>query len=369
MIPQVVIDQFNSLPGKGKPLIRSNNVPEWTTLAGIVLTNTQDDSSTCVSLCTGVKATPDEKLSCSNGFLLHDMHAEILVLRAFNVFLIEEAKKEQSEYVDTAESGKKRLQAKFKVSLWISELPCGDSSMECVQDDAEDDWGTAPEDCVLRGREYYTTTGRVRTKPGRRDSPMTLSKSCSDKLTMKQYTGIVMGVVEHVFEQIYLDELVLPAGNDVGIKRAFRDRLEQSGTKRTAEGEEVDRPVSRPRYFTTVTSDTKFAYSQGPGRKPSANSIIWTINTGNEVVLNGVKMGHKPTNMNSKSASKVSRQAIWTAIKPLLKNSHYDDYYSAKCCAGRTEKIETGHTALHAWHCTCRDNFSLTGDGDMSSVK
>lgn len=361
-------------------MVRSNNVPEWTTLAGVVLTDTQDDSSsTCVALCTGVKATPDAKLSCSNGFLLHDMHAEILVLRAFNVFLIEEAKKDQqSQYVEALEGGKKRLKPHFKVSLWISELPCGDSSMECVQDDAEDDWGAAPLDCVLRGREYYTTTGRVRTKPGRRDSPMTLSKSCTDKLTMKQYTGIVMGVAEHVFEQIYLDELVLPAGkNDAGIKRAFRDRLEEcshskgsKGSKRTVDGQEVERPASRPQYFTTITSDTQFAYSQEPGRKPSANSIIWTINTGNEVVLNGVKMGHKPTNMNSKSASKVSRQAIWTAVKPLLleKDTHYDDYYSAKCCAGRTEKIETGHTALHAWHCTCRDNFSLGGVDDIGLV-
>ncbi|KAG5360514.1 tRNA-specific adenosine deaminase 1 [Yarrowia sp. B02] len=358
MIPQIVIDKFNALPGKGKPLVRTNNVPEWTTLAGVALTDTRDDSSACVSLCTGVKATPDEKLTCSNGFLLHDMHAEILVLRAFNVFLIEEAKKETSEYIEKAESGKMRLKSHFKVSLWISELPCGDSSMECVQDDAED-WGTAPEDCVLRGREYYTTIGRVRTKPGRRDSPMTLSKSCSDKLTMKQYTGVVMGVVERVFEQIFLDELILPAGNDIGVARAFRGRLEaEQGTKRTVDGTEVEK--SKPHFFTTSTTDTKFAYSQEPGRKPSANSIIWTANTDNEVVLNGVKMGHKPSNMNTKSASKVSRQGIWTAIKPLLLNQHFDDYYSAKCCAGRAEKLETGHAALHAWHCTCRDNFQLT---------
>ncbi|QNP96853.1 YALIA101S01e05204g1_1 [Yarrowia lipolytica] len=366
MIPQVVIDKFNSLPKKGKPLVRTNNVPEWTTLAGLVLTSTMDDSSTCVCLCTGVKATPDEKLSCSNGFLLHDMHAEILVLRAFNVFLVEEGKKAESEYVETLESGKRRLKPHFKVSLWISELPCGDSSMECIQDNADDDWGAAPQDCVLRGREYYTTTGRVRTKPGRRDSPMTLSKSCSDKLAMKQYTGVVMGVVERVFEQVYLDELVVPAGNDIGIKRAFRDRLEQ-GIKRTLDGEEVESTAPKPRYFDTITTDTTFAYSQEPGRKPSASSIIWTINTGNEVVLNGVKMGHKPTNMNPQSASKVSRQAIWMATKPLLKDSQFDDYYSAKCCVGRTEKIQMGHTALHAWHCTCKDNFRLSGDNEKET--
>lgn len=355
MIPQLVIDQFNKLPNKGKPLIRSNDVPEWTTLAGIVLTDSRDSSQTCVALCTGVKATPDEKLSTCNGFLLHDMHAEILVLRAFNVFLVEEANKESSEYVDALESGKKRLKPQFSVSLWISELPCGDSSMENVQDDAEDDWGTAPEDCVLRGREYYTTTGRVRTKPGRRDSPMTLSKSCSDKLAMKQYTGVVMGVVENVFEQIFLAELVLPAGNDVGIKRAFRDRLEK-GTKRTVDGVEVDKSV--PRFFKTVSTDTQFAYSQESGRKPSASSLIWTLNTGCEVVLNGVKMGHKPTNLGLKSASKVSRQAIWSAVKPLLKDTQ-GDYYTVKSSECRAEKLETGHTALHDWHCTCRDNFSL----------
>jgi tRNA-specific adenosine deaminase 1 len=35
-VAQLVLDSYNSLANRGKPIVRSNGVPEWTVLAAIV---------------------------------------------------------------------------------------------------------------------------------------------------------------------------------------------------------------------------------------------------------------------------------------------------------------------------------------------
>lgn len=53
---------------------------------------------------TGMKCLPANKMSQANGVILHDWHAEILALRAFNHFVLEECRavalgKRPSEYI------------------------------------------------------------------------------------------------------------------------------------------------------------------------------------------------------------------------------------------------------------------------------
>lgn len=62
-----------------------------------------------------------------------------------------------------------------------------------------------------RGRASFDKLGVVRTKPGRGDSKVTLSKSCSDKLCLRQEVGILSLITSLFVEPIFVDFLVIPA--------------------------------------------------------------------------------------------------------------------------------------------------------------
>lgn len=98
----LVLDTYHSLAKSGKPSVRPNGIPEWSILAGLiaqrkgthlakVIAGTlkayhQDNSLHCLSLATGVKCLPSNKVIQAQGLALHDCHAEILALRGFNRF-------------------------------------------------------------------------------------------------------------------------------------------------------------------------------------------------------------------------------------------------------------------------------------------
>ena len=45
---------------------------------------------TCVALATGMKCLPQSKLPLAKGNVLHDWHAEVLAIRGFNRWLVDE---------------------------------------------------------------------------------------------------------------------------------------------------------------------------------------------------------------------------------------------------------------------------------------
>jgi tRNA-specific adenosine deaminase 1 len=129
-----------------------------------------------------MKCLPSSKLPAANGIVLHDTHAEVLTLRALNVFLLRQCHsilsngsdsvwisqrepKEQSE----DEPQPFKLKENVKIYMYGSEAPCGDASMELIMDSLDDNtpWA-APEDAAdnLFGRGYFSQLGIVRRKPG-----------------------------------------------------------------------------------------------------------------------------------------------------------------------------------------------------------
>lgn len=59
-VAQACLKTYASLPRRGKPLVRSNGQPEWTVLAGFLLANDVDGSTTVISL--GYVAQADSAL-------------------------------------------------------------------------------------------------------------------------------------------------------------------------------------------------------------------------------------------------------------------------------------------------------------------
>jgi tRNA-specific adenosine deaminase 1 len=363
-IARLVVDQFDRLPGKGKPLVRSNGVTEWTVLAGIVIE--AEDHAECVSLATGVKATANEALRNSRGEVLHDMHAEILAVRGFNRFLLNEcravANGMQSEYVvkkDYRFHGKKGL----KISLYVSEAPCGDSSMSLVSEGVTDDWkdplATVSPDGPVRGRDHFLHVGLVRTKPGRRDSPITYSKSCSDKLCLRQFTSLLLGPVACVVSpsEFYLSSLIVP-------ERCFKeeDFVRAFGPKgRVSGGPHIEVGDYKEHFFQYYLSSIEFSHGKKEDRLPSPTSVLFIsgISSVHEAILNGVKMGARP--FTGKGLSTLCRKELFKLVLELCDKCDSTSYVEWKTRNNPSlyELKQLVYLKLDNWVATMQDDFSL----------
>ena len=177
-----------------------------------------------------MKCLPASKLPQARGTVLHDWHAEVLAIRAFNRFVLEECRQlalrpdaeslflrrrtpaDHDEVIVPASAGPPFLwRPDVRLHMYCSEAPCGDASMELTMAAQEDaaPWevpapaaatttstvrnsGTPPpETAPLPGRAYFSLLGAVRRKPARADAAATASKSCSDKLALRQCVSLL----------------------------------------------------------------------------------------------------------------------------------------------------------------------------------
>ncbi|PRT53808.1 tRNA-specific adenosine deaminase 1 [Wickerhamiella sorbophila] len=321
MAAWLVLEQYKKLPNKGKPTLRSNGVQEWTILAGVVVE--RDGEWECVALSTGLKAMPETIIANGGGKILHDMHAEILALRAFNRWILGQCLEPTSGWIEKV-GPKFKARENLRVFLYVSAPPCGDASMSLFQGES---WESKPEGLLIRGRNHYGYLGYLRTKPGRQDSELTLSKSCTDKLAFRQQTSILLGPTRRIVEPIYLTMLVCPVLPD--FDRAFRRW-----------------PAAN--YFSWQEPQFTFADAQAPTKAPSPTSLVWVSPNLQEVIVNGVRQGSKLGS--GKGASIVSRFEIAKLVKAIEQTSA-TSYLSWKATADK--EYPPG------WQRTAMDDFEL----------
>lgn len=264
-VENAVLAAYAQLPKRGKPLVRSNGVKEWTVLAGVVL-GSPATGFECVALATGVKSTPETHFNA--GKVLHDCHAEILALRAFNLYLIKKCT---------------NLNDLPPVYLYICAPPCGDASMSLLN--GAPSWTTettVEPSGMLRGRAHFNLVGRVRTKPGRQDSQLTMSKSCSDKLCWRQNKGLLLAPARQIFvgKNVFIDTLVCPIV-EPDFTRCF-NRFD---------------PVHKFKCVNLVPQFKDYHPDEGA---PSPCSIVWTKDVGCEIIANGLKQGSRQPSMVSR---------------------------------------------------------------------
>lgn len=179
-------DKFHALPTKSKPRKLTNGNQEWVPLSGIAVIR-ENENVECLALGTGMKCLPASKLShLDSGAVIHDWHAEILVIRAFNHFLLQECHELASCAKYTSPVLRRRqvhemsevqglqpfsIHKGLRIMMYCSEAPCGDASMELVME-AQDDptpWPVTVSDesiaSGLLGRGSFSQLGVVRRKP------------------------------------------------------------------------------------------------------------------------------------------------------------------------------------------------------------
>lgn len=244
----------------------------------------------------------------------------------------------------------------------------GDASMELTMGDQIDatSWDIPEsEQNSMPGRAYFSKLGIVRRKPSRNDAPPTLSKSCSDKIALRQCTSLLSSVTELFIDptSAYINTLVMPTSrySAVACERAFSEtgRLREL-VGRTWLGGYGFRP------FSIETTTVEFEYSkqrvETRATKISASNLAaaWSASGLEESTIGGIIQGRKANDV--KGASGASRRQMWAAARrvaaqlgwPDQQGSLFcNDYETFKCSpelAGRRQlKQDVWATALTGW--------------------
>ncbi|KAK4168635.1 putative tRNA-specific adenosine deaminase [Cladorrhinum sp. PSN259] len=401
-IVSLILEEFGQLPPKRRPAVRDNGLHEWVPLSGIVVKGPH--LVKCVALATGMKCLPSSKLLEANGVAIHDWHAEVLALRAFNRFLLDECHRLAQE--TTAQSDFLSRQAQVDGSgkspfLWrkdltlhmyCSEAPCGDASMELTISAQADPtpWASPrptpsssdnPAVSQLLGRGHFSSLGIVRRKPARGDAPPTTSKSCSDKIALKQCTSLLSSLTSLLIspENIYLTSLILPESqySEVGCTRCFGIKNEQ-GRMSCLRGKQWDSCTGyKVVPFAVETTSCDFNFSKrtvaARSEKTAASNlaVAWTADGKvEEGLIGGVLQGRKAFTL--KGASAVSRRSMWALTKDVaqklgdekllevLSAETYDQVKEGRLLEGRRKvKDDVRGEALKGW-------LRNTGDGTFS---
>lgn len=262
-----------------------------------------------------------------------------------------------------------RLRQDVEISLFSTEAPCGDASMELLMKAAEaagrdvSPWAAAPaasqplndsdskqrsgsdtcedhENAKLPpGRGYFSNLGALRRKPARADAEISMSRSCSDKLMLKQFTGLLSFPLDLLIERTdaaYLSRMVVyqDQHNRQGYERAFdkQGRLREA-VKSSHDGQsearffEVEVLPKGFRRFEFEKAVSREDVIMQENKKPSNISTIWIAGDDEngsvvEVLVNGVKQGYKQFDHRESKASVVCRRKLLekaTRVDQLLK--------------------------------------------------
>lgn len=219
----------------------------------------------------------------------------------------------------------------------------------------------------LPGRAFFSQLGIVRRKPARGDAPPTLSKSCSDKLALKQCVSLLSSLTSLFVEpaNAYIHSVILPESqySATACERAFS----AEGRMKAAVGAEWPGGYSfNP--FAIETTELEFDFSkriaQSRAAKIAASNLAaaWSSSGFEENILGGVIQGRKAFDV--RGASRMSRRSMWESALKLarrlggdypelpkfLGSATYTDVQNGPLLAQRRQvKDDVRETALAGW--------------------
>ncbi|KAI0356529.1 hypothetical protein OH77DRAFT_1477651 [Trametes cingulata] len=328
---------------------------QFTVLAALILRTT--DELKVVSLGTGSKCLPATRLP-KNGDALHDSHAEVLARRGAIRWLLEEIGRQCSQgppytsrWLTRNEDGQFALREGVNLDMYISTLPCGDAStrylasfqdaeMAALKDSVKH--SELPSNATSRGRNNYSLYGVMRTKPGRADSPPTLSMSCSDKIAAWNVLGIQGALASRLTAPIYVSRIVIGE-----VAPVMRDTVAADCTRalyarlHSIEGLPAPYRLNEPLIeFTSVA----FAHSRYACDPPAASgcndSLCWVSDSPRprEVLINGFRRGVSPKHRHdSKFRPILSKLALYVLYEEVRAKAGFAVSSPGTYCEAKNE--------------------------------
>ena len=191
-----ILRLYDKLPHTGKP-----RDDEYTVLAAFVATSSSKETL-ILSMATGTKCIGRD-MNNSKGFLMSDSHAEVVARRGLIHLLMKQIGSIvlDESFVDTKEcivephhesdsTNVFRIKSNWKISLYISDSPCGDAAMYEANLSGVSTVVTGAKAAASAATERI---GCLRTKSGRSDisaENRTTSMSCSDKISRWNWLGL-----------------------------------------------------------------------------------------------------------------------------------------------------------------------------------
>ncbi|EQC27229.1 hypothetical protein SDRG_14946 [Saprolegnia diclina VS20] len=234
--------------------VKKHATNEYTVLAAIVLEN--DGALEVLSVGSGTKCLGQSAL-CTDGYLIHDGHAEVMCRRAFLRYLYYELSLRQAGVANetsiftaaTDDDGKLALKPGCTLHLYVSEAPCGDAALYDLKADVLDEIREAKvkrrklNDAevttvpmrttgakVVESSTHSHVRGLARVKSGRTDIPesnRTVSMSCSDKICKWLCVGLQGSLLSQWFAPLYLASVVVSLDTQSDPK-SFQEAISQS---------------------------------------------------------------------------------------------------------------------------------------------
>ncbi|KAL8671812.1 MAG: hypothetical protein Q9168_003696 [Polycauliona sp. 1 TL-2023] len=396
-IASVVLEAYDALPSKYKPVKATDDHFQWVPLSGIVAVKSNDEQPQCLSLGTGMKCLPINQVAQANGSILHDWHAEIVAIRAFNHLLLHECialasspstvspllrRREAHELSEANGQQLFSIHDDIQLHMYSSEAPCGDASMDLLME-AQVDATPWPVDQLhpatkklpglLRGRESFAELGIVRRKPGA--TLATLSKSCSDKLALKQCTSLLSSCTSLLVNpgNAYLESLILPRSQCVehACERCFgpKGRMKPV-TSRQWPGGYAFHPLN------VRATEHEFAYSRRS--KPTTSRELRTSNIAavwnahmQEALIQGRLQGRQK--LDPRGASAICSKRMWKTtlqvlaalgtpnlLQSITGNSRVQEWKQSPLLADRVQvKADVTAEALSGWIRNGGDDFEV----------
>lgn len=325
----------------------------------------RDHDRHLILLCsTGTKCLAASSIPKCNGLVLHDCHAEVLALRGFNYWLLKEVHHlirnptHTSDYIESVPATISppdpidrpslfqppfKLRQNVSIHFFTTQAPCGDASMEILINSMDPrevaPWqtpepnSTAPD---LQGRGHFSMLGYVRRKPSRADAESTLSKSCTDKLAVKQFTSIIS----------FPADLFVQRTDNAFIKNiiTYSDQYDQIGFGRALGPHGRLANISDGGHFFGIEqlprTCPRFSFERpsgvvetAPPQQPKAAnaSMMWVASPDrsekavHEVLVNGVKQGYKQWDHRQSKASVTSRRHLIQLVRLICTEMPGDD--------------------------------------------